>query len=107
VTYEFSYKSEMNLKYGNNNYNIKMERYMNKLLMVLGIVMVSCSDNDDPQDTSNNCYEAIYVNEILQSDEEVVCGVCENKNFINTPSNPNYNPLFPTSASIIVECSGG
>ena len=52
--------------------------------MLLGIVLVSCSGNDDSQDTSNDCYEAIYVNEILQSDEEVVCGACQNKNFINT-----------------------
>ena len=84
-----------------------MKYLINKYLMLLGIVLVSCSGKDDSQDTSNDCYEAIYVNEILQSDEEVVCGACQNKNFINTPSDPNYNPLFPTSASIIVEFSGG
>jgi len=83
-----------------------MKYLINKYLMLLGIVLVSCSGKDDSQDTSNDCYEAIYVNEILQSDEEVVCGACQNKNFINTPSNSNYNPLFPTSASIIIECSG-
>ena len=95
----------MNLMHGHNFYIKKMLRLINKLL-VFGIILVSCSDNNDSQDTSNNCYEVIYVNEILQIEEEVVCGVCENKNFINTPSNSNYNPLFPTSASIIIECSG-